>query len=265
VDSLNLEITLDPSLPCVVEGAVSYDMGAQSTGLHIYGPPSPLVSFFEDLISGTSMPLRFATHRISNPHTVLAATLFFSRDIALHSSLPAMVYLVDLEYRKGEAMLAHAPSDLARFLRGLKSFFPAQLPKREQGERLVTAMQWVRAYVLEGTLPDMGPRQSSVQLLDVGSNGFVIAEGNTTKDTWDMLFRAGHLKGFVVSSRGEVIAARKSKAVGFDLEGAAPILDELERHSESKEGWILDGDYLRSPPSGSAITLQHLTEVFLRR
>lgn len=262
MNDLNLEIVIDPNLPPVVEGAVTFDTGAQGTGLHVY---ATLLPFFEDLISGAPMPLRFAVHGISGAHTVIAATLFFSRDIALHPATPGLVYLADLAHRMGDPMLAHAPSDVARFFRGLKSLFPARLSKKEQGDRLVTAMQWVRAYVLEGSLPDLGPQSVAVQVLDVGTNGFVIAEGKASKGAWDTLFRTGHLRGFIIEPPGHVLAARKSVWATFDLEGAVPILNELENHSGGQAGWKIEGDYLASPPSGTSIPLKYLTEVFLRR
>lgn len=268
MDRLNLEITVDPTLPNVVEGAVSFETGSPTTSLHVYGPNRPLLSFFEDLISGAPMPLLFATHKIAGPHTIVAATLFFCRDLAIHGATPGFVYLVDLAHHVGDTMLAHSPDDMARFLRGLSSFFPEGLSRQEQGQRLTSAMQWVRAYILEGTTPNLGPYSSEYpKTLDTGTNGFVIAEGVASRLSWEQLFREGWLRGFVLepgAGTHHILAARKSHLVGFDLERAVPILDELETLSGNRPGWKVEGNYLASPPQGTTVEIKYITEVFLR-
>jgi hypothetical protein len=165
-------------------------------------------------------------------------------------------------------MLAHMDVDLSRFLRGLKSYFPSNLSKRDQGERLSTAVQWVVEYITQGTLPNLGPQPEAVEVLDVGSNGFVLARGNPSVESWETLCRQGHLKGAIIGATDgdfrKVLVARKSLAVGFDLERAVIILDEMERLSGSHPGWALQGDYLYSPPEGTTILLSYLTEVLVR-
>lgn len=268
---LQLQVIIDPELPPVVEGAVSFETGSLELGLHVYGPGrvGPLAAFFEDLISGAPMPLTFVMHRISGPHSVVAATLFFCRDVAVLPSTVGLVYVVDLAHRIGDAALAHADTELARFLRGLASYFPRGLSKREQGERLSTAMQWVRAYLTEGSLPNLGPRAEAVDVLDLGTNGFVLAQGEPTVGSWEALYRSGYLRGAVISPHADgdfrkVLVARKTRQVGFDLERAVPILDELERLSGGTPGWRLQGDYLYSPEDGTTILLKYLVEVLLR-
>jgi hypothetical protein len=268
--SLQLQVVVDPELPPLVEGAVSFETGSTERRLHVYGPGAvgPLVAFFEDLIVGAPMPLVFATHKVAGPHTVVAATLFFCRELAIHPATPGLVYAVDLAHRFGDAMLAHVDADLARFLRGLHGYFPAGLSKRAQGERLATAMQWVRVYIVEGDLPNLGTRPEEVRVLDVGTNGFVLAETQTPSvEAWETLYRAGHIRGVVVGPQeGDfrtILCARKSSQVGFDLERIAPVLDELERLSGGEPGWSMVGNYLHSPAQGSAVLLSHILEVLL--
>jgi hypothetical protein len=107
-----------------------------------------------------------------------------------------------------------------------------------------------------------------VEVLDVGNNGFVLARGKPSVEGWEALFRNGYLKGAIIGeSDGDyrwVLIARKSLAVGFDLERAVVILDEMERLSGSLPGWKISGNYLHSPPEGSTILLSYLTEVLIR-
>jgi hypothetical protein len=267
---LQLQVVIDPDLPPVTEGAVSFETGALETGPLVYGPGrvGPLVAFFEDLVSGLPMPLVFAMHGVSGPHSVVAATLFLRRDLAIHPLTPSLVYAVDLVYRLGDPMLAHVEPDLSRFLRGMKSYFPGGLSKREQGGRLSTAVQWVSSYLTQGSLPNLGPQPESVGILDVGTNGFVLACGKPSVEGWETLYRNGYLKGAIVSQSDgdyrQVLVARKTFGVGFDLERATTILNELETLSGSLPGWRLQGNYLYSPPDGSTILLTYLTEVLLR-
>lgn len=240
---LRCDVIVDPSLPDKVSGSISFDTGADP-GLHVYGVThvGPLMSFYEDLIVGLPMPLTFATHRVNGPHTVVAAALFLDRQLALLASTPGFVYLVDLVCRFGDPMLAHADPQVARFIRGLYSNFPLHLTQQQQGNRLKTAVQWVRDYLLTGELPNLGAHSPEVTIQDRGSNGFVVAEtkGNTVL-AWETLFRLGFLKGFVVGDR-QVTAARKNVAVGFDLERLSVTLNQMQGHNGM--AWTLKGDYL---------------------
>ena len=270
MEALKLELTIDPSLPPCVEGAISFETGGDP-GRYVYGRgrPGPLLCFFEDLISGMPMPLIFATKRVSGPHTVIAAALFLDREIAVHPGAPALVYAVDLVHRLGDPMYAHLDPNLAQFLRGLAGFFSSGISKAEQGTRLATAVQWVRDYLATGDLPSIGTWVPYVRVLDVGTNGFVVATSRRVcREAWESLYRWGHLRGVLVGEEETglrpILAARKSLSVGFDLERFVPILDELEQLSGGGTGWALDGNYLASPRDGTTILVQHIVDVFLR-
>lgn len=270
MEPLKLELTIDPKLPPQVEGAISFETGGEPF-LHVYGPgrPGPLACFYEDLASGAPMPLVFATKRVNGPHTVVAAALFLDRELVLQPATPGFVYAVDLAYRMGDGMLAHVDPALAQFLRGLAAFFPKSLSKAEQGKRLATGVQWVREILTKGVFPNIGPTPRNVRVLDVGSNGFVIASSaKVDPEAWETLFRWGNLRGVLLGEETQglrpVLAARKTKTVGFDLERLVPILDELEQLAGGEPGWNLDGNYLASPRDGSTILTSHLVEVFLR-
>jgi len=273
---LQLEVLIDPELPPRVEEAVSFETGGQKR-LHVYGPPTipgihqggALLTFFEDLIAGAPMPLVFAMRRVTGSHAVTAAALFLDRTLVMCPATVGFVYIVDLVSRMGDSVLGHVEPSLAQFLRGLAAYFPDGLSKMEQGERLSTAIQWVRSYLLEGTLPNIGPVAPHVRVLDVGTNGFVLASTpRIGPEGWETLFRWGHLRGILLGDEDKglrpVLAARKGRQVGYDLERLVPLLDELEQLSGALPGWVVQGNYLSSPPDGSAVLLEHLIQVFLQ-
>lgn len=269
--AIKLEVLIDPKLPPVVPGAVSFETGAERLGLHVYGPGrvGPLLSFYEDLISGAPMPLVFATKRVSGPHTVLAATLFFDRDLAIHPATPGVVYAVDAASRLGDTIFGHLEPSLSRFLRGVESYLPASLSKQEQGQRLATAMGWMRSYLVDGTLPSLGPVIPHVRVLDTGTNGFVVASSpRPGPEAWESLYRDGYLRGILVGEEAQglrpTLVARKSLQVGFDLERLVPIFNELEQFSGGMPWWQVRGNYLSPPLDGSTISLQYMIEVLLR-
>jgi len=272
VTAIKLEILIDPKLPPVVPGAVSFETGSETLALHVYGPGrvGPLLAFYEDLISGAPMPLVFATKRVSGPHTVLAATLFFDRYLAIHPATPGVVYSVDAASRLGDTIFGHLEPSLSRFLRGVALYFQPSMSRQEAGQRLATAMGWMRSYLVDGTLPSLGPVIPSIRVLDTGTNGFVLASSpRPGPEAWESLYRDGYLRGILIGDEESqglryVLAARKSFQVGFDLERLTPILNELEQLSGGMPSWSILGNYLASPPDGSTISLQYLVEVFLR-
>lgn len=266
---LRLEVIVDPALPPVVEGAVSFETGASELGLHVYGPPSPLQAFYEDLISGAPMPLVFAAKGVSGPHTALAAALFMDRTLVLHPSTVGFVYLVDLYSRIGDAALAHTDPSVAHFLSGVRSVFRTT-SRDELGRQLSLAVNWFRDHLLEGSVPNLGGTQSVPDVLDVGSNGFVLAWAKApSRLAWESLFRWGHLKGVLIGDPNkegfrDVIIARKTVKVGFELERVHVVLNELESLAGNTLKWNLEGNYLCSPFGGSAILIRHVVNVLVR-
>jgi hypothetical protein len=280
---LSFQVSIDPHLPPVVEGAVSFETGASRAQVSDpklfayehhgegFGPndPGALTRFFEDLILGTPFPLVFATHRVGGLDTILATALFLHRDLATHPGMPGLVAAADLVHRRGHPFLGHVEPDLARFFQGLEGYFTGSFSKKELGEKLTLAVQWVREYVLEGRLPDIGPRPQPIRVLDVGTNGFVLAATDRPSiEAWVDLYRQGFLRGVLVGpDEGDfrqVVASHKSERVTFDLGKALLHLNELEVLSGGDAEWSLDGLYLFGPPIGTTILVGHLLEVLLR-
>ena len=138
--------------------------------------PGALTRFFEDLICGAPLPLNLATHEIRGPDTILAITLFLNRDLALNPATLGLVYGVDLVHRYGPSMLAHLDPTIAGFLRSFNKFFPETLSKIDRGERIGTAVQWIREYLIDGRIPNIGNPLPEIRVLNVGTNGFVLAD-----------------------------------------------------------------------------------------
>lgn len=280
---LTFQVLVDPSHPPITEGAVSFETGASkaqtqdpdSFAYEHHGPdfgpqdPGALTRFYEDLVLGTPMPLTMALREVSKIDTLVAVALFLHRDLPVHPSTPGLVAAVDLIHRRGPALLGHVGADLARFLQGLEMFFAPRLSKEERGERLGTAAQWVRGFILDGELPNMGPIAPSVRVLDMGTNGFVLAESERPGvEAWSELYRQGFLRGVVLGPQdGDfrlVQASKKSERVPFDLTRAALLLNELEGLTGGTPSWQVEGLTLFSPPEGTTLLVNYLLEVFLR-
>ena len=275
-------MVIDPTVPSLVKDAISFETGASRTEASepfVYehhgedftsSDSGALTRFHEDLILGTPLPLTFATRSIGGIDTLVAIALFLHRDLAVHPGTPGLVTAVDLIHRRGAPFLGHVEVDFARFLRGLKDYFPPGASKQEVGERIATATQWVRDYVLDGNLPNIGPRVTKPRVIEVGTNGFVFAEAKKPSvDAWADLYRLGFLRGFIIGPEDRdfrhVVASRKSDRVSFNLQQAEIHLNELERASGGDPSWkVADGAFLLSPPDGSLILVSHMLGVFLR-
>lgn len=278
---LSFQVVLDPTVQPVVKGAITFETGAslvESAEPFVYEhhgdgfdlhSKGALTKFYEDLLLGTALPLTFATTRVKDIDTLVAISLFLYRDLAIHPSTPGLVTTVDLIHRYGPTFLGHVEADLARFLRGVKDYFPVGLSKQEVGERLTTATQWVREYLVDGNLPNIGPLATKPRIIEVGTNGFVLAEARKPSvDAWGDLYRQGFLRGVMVGPPvGDfryVVASRKSERVEFSLEQALVHLNELERISAGDPSWRIEGNFLYSPSDGSLTLPSHLLGVFLR-
>ncbi len=283
---LELSVKIEPDLPQVVPGAISFETGASreqvgTAGAFIYehhgggwrpSDKGALPAFFEDLILGCPFPPTFATRELRDVDALLAIALFLHRDLATHPTMPALVNEVDFVHRVGFSALAHVPEALARFLCMLRSYLtPQGLTKREFSERLATSVGWLREYVLDERLPHLGPSLSPVRVLEQGTNGFVVAETSGPMiDGWVTLYRQGHLRGMLLrgreGDRKNVLVARKSPYVPLDLPSACAAFNQMESAMGELPEWKVssDGLWLEGPPGGSLLLGTHLLSVLLR-
>lgn len=280
---VELRVRVEEGLPPIVPDAVSFETGASlaqasDPDLFVYehhgsefGPafPGALTSYFEDLLLGRPFPLTFATPCLADVDTITAIALHLNRDLAVHPMTPAFVSTVDLVHRRGAPALAHIEPDLARFLCFVRTFLEAGLTQREIGDRLGTAIGWIREYLEEGRLPHLAPTLSSTRVVDTGTNGFVVAETTgPLVDSWVDLFRQGFLRGVLFSAaendRRKVLAARKSHYLAFDLSLAVHLLNQMETAMGELPEWETDGFWLRGPADGTLLLVSHVIEVLLR-
>jgi len=280
VSELQFQVLLDPGLPTIVEGALCFETGASpdQLGPGVYehhgdgfsvSDPGALTRFYEDLLLGTSLPLVFATRDVRGPDTLLAIALFMHRELPLISATTGFVASVDLYHRWGPPMLAHVEPRLAAFLRSFDKFIHSGLSKRERGERIAMGAQWIREFLVDGVLPDLGYKLPEVRVLDIGSNSFVLAETESPSvEAWEVLFRMGHLRGILLGpdNKGNrvVLASRKHERSWPGMRNAIVFLNDLEKLSGGGSEWTLDENYIRSPLMGTSITPSYLLEVFLR-
>lgn len=279
---LEFRVIIEPKLEPVLENTLTFETGASreqvaDPALYAYEhhgvefgqtDPGALTSFFEDLILGRPMPLTFATRSVKDIDTLFAIALFLHRDLAIAPAMPGLIAQVDLVHRRGLPVLGHVGPDLAAFFRLLRAYIPAGLSKSDMGERLATAVGWIRDCVLHGSFPTPGKPFAAARVLDVGSDGFVVAEtAGDMLEAWVTLFSRGHLRGLLVSERGarrRVLIARKSHFCAFDIGLAARLLNEMESAMGEKPEWRVEGDWLWGPRAGTTIFVPHLVEVLVR-
>ena len=280
---LELRVSVDPAAPSVLPDAVTFETGAsraQASDPNLWAyehhgegfnqtDPGALTMLFEDMILGRPLPMQFVTRRVTDVDTIVAMALFTFRDVALHPRMAALVAKVDLVHRRGFPLLAHLGTDDVLFLRLLRGFFPDGLSRREEGERLRTALEWVRDYVLHETFPALGTPLPDVQVLSRGTDGFVLAiTGGTLVEGWVEIYRQGHLRGVLfgpqIDDRPTVLVSRKSYYVALDLGLAAQRLNDLEVIVGCAASWVVSGDWLWGPSEGTRILASHIVEVLLR-
>ena len=280
MDQLQFQVTVDPGQPALVEDTICFETGARGNqiGPMVYEhhgvdfnqrSTGALTQFFEDLICGTPFPLNFTTREIRGPDTILAITLFLNRDLALNPATLGLVYGVDLVHKFGPSMLAHLDPTIAGFLRSFNKFFPDTLSKVNRGERIGTAVQWIREYLIDGRIPTIGAPLPEVRVLDIGTNGFVLAETSSpTIESWEVLYRLGHLRGVLIGAPvGDsipILVSRKNERAWSNLPHCIPFLNDLDAISGGVSEWRLEGDFVHSPAVGTKILVSHLLEVFLR-
>lgn len=268
VQELRFEVVIDSRLEPVTEQLVTYDAGARDGDRLAWGYGS-LRDFYEDLILGAPWPLKLGIHTIRGVDTIVAVALFCGRDLAVQPNTMAFVAATDLYRRFGVAGLAHIPSDVAKFIVLLSSYIPQGLSKEQTGERLTHAVAWVREYLLEDRLPHLGAALANFRVVDLGTNGFVVAEcARPSAAAWAEVYRAGFLRGVLFSpdkdARRSVVAARKSRFIELDLGHAVRLLNELERAAGGDPEWQADDFFAWSPGAGTALLPSEILEILLR-
>jgi len=252
---LQFIVTVDPRLESLVDDAVA--LGPDFEGPFSY-PVGGLQDFYEDLILGKPFPLVFKCRSVST-ETLVAISLFLYRDLALVPAMASVVASVGFVTRHGLAGYAHIDRDLA----GLLWFLEEYLEGFDK-DSLAAAVSWVRAYALERRLPAIST-WPSVEILDTGSNGFVVASMSPGEDTLKGLVDAysqGFLRG-VIMSGSHALVAKKSPYLELDLAKAAEILRDIEAQVGSEAVWELYSE-LRLECKGTAIPLEGVVKVLVR-
>lgn len=268
----DLQLFVDPAAPSSVPDALTFETGA--TRHEVIDPtlwayehhgedfgsadPGALTCLFEDLALGRPTPARMVVRGIGDADTLLAITLFLHRDLVVRPETMRLVAQVDFLHRQGFQVMGHLDTDVARFIRLLRAQFRDNLPARERDARIQKAVGWIREYLLEGRLPALGAPFPVPRILDTGPGGFVVAETDgSLPEGWVELYRQGHIRGVLFGPRkGTLLPAlvsRKSAFVPLDLHLAAYRLNESEVVLGGSPRWLLEGDWLWSPPEGSLI------------
>ena len=279
MSDLQFQVVIGPETPVVSAEAVCFETGAklQNLGPGVYEhhgegfnqfSTGALTRLFEDLIIGTQLPLTFVTRAVQGPDTILAIALFLKRDLLILPATPGLVYGVDLAHRLGPQLLSHLDPIISGFFKAFPRFFTPNLTKRDVGERISTMVQWVGEYLTDGKIPNLWKSAPEVRVLDVGTNGFVLAEAlDLSLDAWEVLYRDGHLRGVLlgpeVDGRRKVVASRKNERSWEGLPKSIPFLNELESLSGGVPEWKYESDFVYSPTVGTNILISHLLKVFL--
>ncbi len=269
MEELCFQVLIDPDLGPDVENVVALGEFKSPSGTAAIFPDNSLSSFYGDLLLGRPFPLKLVTRKIDSVGKVLTLALFLHRDLAIHPKIISLVAAASLVDQLQLVGLAHIEPELTRFFQFLMAYLPPSLSKTELQNRLVTAVSWIRDYLLEDRLPALPPAPAPPRVLDIGTNGFVLAECNgSLEDGWINLYRQGHLRGLLFGpdrkGRRMVLAARKSLFLAFDLRKAAEILNEAENAMGEPSGWATDGIWLEGPPEGTRLLLSAITQVMIR-
>jgi len=273
MQELKFEVVVNADLCSEVEGVVAFGEFSSPKGTAVVYPDelTELTSFYADLLLGRPFPLTLATRKVARIGRLVSLALFLHRDLAVHPRMPALVAAASLVDQLRLVGLAHVDPDLARFFKFLVACLPPGLSKSEQKDRLVTAVGWIREYVLEDRLPSLPPAPATPTIFDVGTNGFVLAQSAPKvplEDGWVELFRQGYLRGALFGldkdGRRAVLAARKSHFLEFDLRRASEALNEVEGAMGEPAGWVTDGLWLEGPEGGTRLLIADVQKVLVR-
>lgn len=266
---LQYKVVLDSEAPTELKESVGFGEFEAADELSVVYGVEDLIQFHKDLILGRPLPLTFVAKGIQNLGTFVALLLFLQRDLAIHPAVPGFVVAVSLYDSYGVSGLAHVDRDLSRLLKALRSILVVP-PKGSdnQSTTLTNAVSLCRDYLLNGRLPNLKVEGDPPAVLERGTNGFVVAR--TTSDlleSWEELYRQGYLRGVVLRSSGadrwDVLAARKSLFVGFDLIKAASALNDAEVAMGEPVGWSTDGFWLSSPDGGTLLLPSMVLQILL--
>jgi hypothetical protein len=275
---IEFSVSLDPNAPSCLDDAVTFETGASiqqvrdpaTFAYNHHGPgfldvyPGALTVFFEDLVLGRPLPVKFVAHRIDGMDTVVAMALFMHRELAIEPRTPGFVAQIDFLHRRGLTVVGHVDRDVEQMVVLLN-----EGPEKDDAEWLQRAIGWVREYLLTGTVPGT-VRPTPVRIIDRGTNGFVVATSPSPSllRAWIELYRQGFLRGVVLgddqNGRRHVLVSRKSAYVELDLMKVAAILNEMEAAMGETPGWAGDGLWLASPPHGTFLLPEHLLQVLIR-
>lgn len=272
VEELRFQVVvLDPKVERQVRGAVAFGDFEILDNDGVLYPKHGLRAFYDDLIMGRPFPLTLVTSALDTIGSLVAVTVFLYRDLAIHPATPNLVVSADLVDSYKHAGLAHIDRDMARFFVFLGEYLPSGLNRKEQESRLLSAVGWLREYLLNGALPALPHEPPVPRVIERGTNGFVVAETPGWKDmetSWVELFRQGFLRGVLFGTPREdrqvALVARKSAFLQFDLRRAAEIFNEAERSMGEAPGWESNELWLRTPPEGTLLLPTTILEVLLR-
>jgi len=256
------QVHLDPSYDReLVSDVVGFgDFVAVSSGSVVY---QNSVDLWSDLVLGRPLPLELQIKSVTDLNSLCALAIFIDRELALNSrmsQLLASVQMVGL----GLAGIAHIPQDQAVFLLFLQAYLadsvgssPNQMATRSQ-----TALQWLRDYVLDGTVPNLRFFRPDLKILETKPNGFAVFSTDHSSNSEAVVeaFRMGFLSG-VLYNRTSVTIFRKSAYINLDLELLADRLLE----DDLFKGWHLSDDKNRLSTSRTDISptelLTYLSEL----
>ena len=281
-EETKLTLSVDVNAPQTDPDAITFETGAtlqQTLDPHMFAyehhglglsVPGALIRFYEDLIQGRPLPPKFVTSRVGDVDTLLAIALFLHRDTAISTLAPGLVYAVDAFHRLGTPFMGHLDSDIGTFILILRSQLPPQgMSPFSVAQSLPGVIGHVREYLLYGRFPHLGIPFPSPKVLDKGTGGFVLGEvDGPLGEGWVELFRQGHLRGLLISpqkhDRRQMLIARKSTYVPFNLPAAAQALNIMEERQGEPQEWAATTLWLHSPTNGTLLPVSQVLEVLLR-
>lgn len=265
MEDLKFQVVLDKNIEPKVKGVVAY--GAFETDDPSSTPIYQDVdSFFRDLILGRPLPLTFAAKEVESFGVILAIALFLHRELAIHPDTPAFLACTNLADH-GIIGLAHMDRDLAALFKFMQSYMASATKPKAAIE---TVVGWIRGYILEKRLPALPPTPDPPRVIDIGTDGFVLATYGQSAlvNGWEELFRLGYLRGLLLEalpeSRWRALGAKKSDYLRLDLTRAAEAFNEAEMAMAEPAEWQVYGNWLLGPEGGTLLTPSAMMKVLVR-